>query len=534
MDRGAGQNQRVPGARTWRGVTGLLSAFALGCACGKSSSQPPQPAVDTLAGETVGLRETGFDTEAADEGDAVLPVYTSEALAARFAAQRTFLGEDSLFEDREGNPLAPSLEPIPDDAAAPVGNVEDDMLLSLPGSSGYDLESAVGSAQAPTNGNALGLYVPIEHPASGPALAHFYDALRDLRDGRDEDGKVRVLVYGASHTQADVYPGYLRAYLQTRFGDGGMGFVSLTKVNRWFRYSDWSIDETKGWTAEHAQRSSARKDGLYGLLGASGFATSRRDRSTIKPRHDDALASRYQLFFLAQPDGGKLRLSVNGDKLATVDTAAASPSAGYFDFQLDEGSHAVTVQPRGNGEVRLFGLVMEREQPGVVVDTLGISGTRAANMLKWDKEVWFDNLRRRQPDLYTLVYGTNEATDDNQPISAYRADLREVLSRLREAAPEASCLVIGPGDFPREVEEDVWVPRPRLLEIVAAQRDVAYEMSCGFWDTLAFMGGVNSMHTWATSRPQMASRDHIHFTRRGYVRMGMAVTDAIMADFDRG
>ena len=93
--------------------------------------------------------------------------------------------------------------------------------------------------------------------------------------------------------------------------------------------------------------------------------------------------------------------------------------------------------------------------------------------------------------------------------------------------------MIGPGDFPREVEEDVWIPRPRLLEIVEAQRDIAYDMGCGFWDTLAFMGGVNSMHEWATSQPRMASRDHIHFTKRGYVRLGMGIIDAMMASYDR-
>ena len=40
------------------------------------------------------------------------------------------------------------------------------------------------------------------------------------------------------------------------------------------------------------------------------------------------------------------------------------------------------------------------------------------------------------------------------------------------------------------------------------------------------------MHLWATSRPLMASRDHIHFTRRGYVRLGMALADAMMAGYD--
>ena len=40
------------------------------------------------------------------------------------------------------------------------------------------------------------------------------------------------------------------------------------------------------------------------------------------------------------------------------------------------------------------------------------------------------------------------------------------------------------------------------------------------------------MHTWATSKPSMAKRDHIHLTRRGYVRMGMALTDALMAGYE--
>lgn len=470
----------------------------------------------------------------AEDEDEVLPAYTPEALEARVRAQQAFLREDSLFEDAEGNPLAPNLEA---EETEGVGSVEDDILLALPGSAGFGLDGGglgVGGEDA-ANGNALGLYVPIEEPREGPALAHFYNELRELAAGEDEDGKVRILVYGGSHTQADVYPGYIRTYLQTRFGDGGPGFVSFNKVNRWFRYQDWLIDESGDWKCEHAQRSSARKDGYYGLLGASGAGDSRRCRTKVYPRHEDAAASHYELFFLRQPEGGTFKLYVDGERVAKVDTEAEDYGPGYHSFELDEAAgHELEVRLLGDGEVRLFGVVMERDQPGVVVDTLGISGTRAANMLKWDAAIWTDQIRRRDPDLWTMFYGTNEATDEDQPISAYRADLREVIARFQAAAPEASCLLIGPGDFPRELEEDVWVPRPRLVQIVEVQRDLAYEMGCGFWDTLAFMGGVNSMHTWATSRPQMASRDHIHFTKRGYVRMGMAVTDAIMARFDRG
>jgi len=511
-------------------------------ACGQPPSKTPQPATSEAvaaaanAGDPTPAPATGEDDPERD-ADEVLPAFNDEALAARVAAQQALLGSN-LFEDIDGNPVTPSLDVI--EGEGEEGSVEDDILLALPGSAGFgpDGKLVEGDGEA-ANGNALGLYVPIEQPRDGGALAHFHQALRDLAAGQDPDGKVRILVYGGSHTQADVYPDYFRVYLQSRFGDGGMGFVALDKPNKWFRYQDWYIEQTKGWFSEYTQRSSARKDGYYGLLGASASSDSKRERTKLVPRHDDAVASHYEVHYLAQPEGGAFKLYANGDKLATVKTdeldgqPVSAPAPGYHAFDLPEGSHEVEVRVVGNGEVRLFGMTLERDAPGVVVDTLGISGTRAANMLGWDQAVWTDNIQRRDPDLYTLFYGTNEATDENQPMSDYRAELREVLRRLQAAAPEASCLLIGPGDFPREVEQDVWIPRPRLVEIVEAQRDIAYEMDCGFWDTLAFMGGVNSMHEWSTSRPQMASRDHIHFTRRGYVRLGMAVIDAMMASFDR-
>jgi hypothetical protein len=519
-------------------LAGVLTALSLlGCAgsCTTSSPQAAGPS-EAVADQDAKANPAHAATAPSDDSDEVLPAYNPEALAARFEAQRALLG-DSLFEDVEGNPIAPTIAAQAEtedggDELGALGTIDDELLAALPGSGGFGLDGTTGIERS-ANGNALGLYVPIENPGDGPALAHFHAALAKLEAGQDPDAKVRVLVYGASHTQADVYPGYLRAYLQARFGNGGQGFVSLVKVNRWFRYADWNIDETKGWKCEHAQRSSSRKDGYYGLLGACGSTTSKRDKTSLVPRGDTATASNYELWYLAQPGGGRLDLYVDGTKQGTVDTDAKQFGPGYYTFEVEAGSHRIEVRAKGDGEIRLFGLVMESDSPGVVVDTLGIAGTRAANMLKWDQDIWTDNLQRRDPDLVILAYGTNEATDEDQSIERYRSDLREVLTRIRAASPSASCLLLGPGDFPREIEPDVWVPRPRVSEIVAVQRDVAYEMGCGFWDALAFMGGVNSMHTWATSSPQMASRDHIHLTKRGYVRMGMAVTDAIMASFDR-
>jgi len=383
-------------------------------------------------------------------------------------------------------------------------------------------------------------------------LTHFHEALRTLKRGEDADGKVRVVVYGASHTAADIYPSYLRAYLQQRFGDGGAGFVPLVRPSKFYRPLGLTLEASRGWKVDHAQKGE-RDDGLFGLFGASATSSKKRDFGRVIPlpgpsglksaaveEKDEGKGAsehktRYELYFLVQPGGGKFKLSVDGKVVATISTKAGKgkpPSPGYHTLTRDGGPQTIEVQPVGDGEVRLFGMTMESDRPGVVVDNLGIGGTRAANHLKWDEHVWADNLKHRAPDLVVLAYGTNESVDEDQPMSVYRDHLGEVLTRLRRTAPEASCLLVGPGDYPTKIADGTFGPRPRIVAIVATQREVAAEHGCAFWDMMQFMGGEQSMVTWAAAQPAMAQSDHLHLTRRGYARMGMALTDALMFDYD--
>lgn len=496
------------------------------------ASVPPSvpPTGDALDGSPDVVADASAQGSTSEEVP-LLPVLSPEALSARAEAQRALLGR-GLFEDAQGRPvpwLSSQDEPLPGESA-----IDDDLLLSLQGSSGLG-----GSTEAPAtsgigyiNGNALGLFEPIEGPEGDAHLGHFHQALRDLRAGRDPDGKVRVLLYGGSHTDADIYPHYVRAYLQERFGDGGHGFVHVAKPWAWYGHVELEVEGFKYWKTEHAQRRDGRSDGYFGLLGASLSTRDKRAFGRVRHR-PGTVGSIYEIMYLEQPKGGSFEVFADGRRAATVRTRGPEPKAGYHTLRLPEGEHEIEIRPVGDGEVRLFGMTIERDTPGVVVDTLGIGGTRAANILKWDEAVWGDNVRRRAPDLYALFYGTNEATDADRPIEIYERELREVLDKFRRVAPEASCLLIGPGDFPLPTESG-WVPRPRLLQIVEIQARVAAEKGCGFWDTLAFMGGPLSMTKWVHATPQMAKNDHIHLTRRGYVRLGMALVDAMMLAYDGG
>src|SRR2546430_12522586 len=59
-------------------------------------------------------------------------------------------------------------------------------------------------------------------------LRRFWESLSALDSGSAQDD-VRIVQYGDSHTAADFETGAIRKTLQTRFGDGGRGFVLLGK-----------------------------------------------------------------------------------------------------------------------------------------------------------------------------------------------------------------------------------------------------------------------------------------------------------------
>ena len=495
------------GMTSVRRFAGLTIVGAAGLALTRSFATPE---VSTHAAALANVAPHG--SEAASEAQRRLepgaasaaenpraPVYSSAILRWRAHAQEHILGRDQGTEDATGRTV-------------PARRVALDE----------------GQLPTPVNGNSLGSFVPVENEA---ALAHFHAALDALSTHPEQKNKVRIAAYGASHTQADIYPSYLRYYLQERFGNGGPGFLPLGMERGWSQH-DFAV-KSHGLSVEYVQSKGTPPHGRFGLSGSAAVARPSA-WARIEPREGndpELAASQYRLFYAAEPEGGQISLSVDGEEPLLLPTHAeeVEPRSQYFERPL--GWHAVEVRAQGEGPSRLFGIAIERRQPGLVIDTLGIRGTRAATLLFWDQALWEQPLKERAPDLVILAYGTNETTDQKQPIEEYASSLELVLQRVRHTLPEASCLLVGPGDFPKAQGEG-WVTRPRLLEIIAEQRRLAPQFGCGFWDAYSFMGGAGSMAEWARSNPRLGASDHIHLTPRGYVRMGMALGDALLRAYD--
>lgn len=332
------------------------------------------------------------------------------------------------------------------------------------------------------------------------------------------DHVVRLAFWGASHVAGEYMTGELRRLLQDRYGDAGHGFVMPAAPWTGYRASDVNLCSGGEWVSDFVDRRGGRADGLLGFAGVSveGLAQSATGWvQTTKTNPHGQQVSRFEIHYLRQPGGGVLAATVDDAPVVDIPTAGTT-GPGTMILSVPDGPHRLSLHPAGDGPVRIFGVVMERASPGVVVDAMGVSGRTATSWLHWDEPLMRDFLSRRTPELAVLAYGTNEANDRSLTPEEYRTNLRAVLTKFRRLLPETACLLIGPSDRAKKLKGTTFAVWGPTEWVAGVQREVGPEFGCATWDLQAVMGGPGSMLRWRAAEPTLAAGDYIHLSAAGY------------------
>jgi lysophospholipase L1-like esterase len=364
-------------------------------------------------------------------------------------------------------------------------------------------------------------------------LSHLFSALVALEDGRTRDD-VRIVQYGDSHTASDTATSVVRRVLQERFGDGGRGFVELGRPWKTYVQDGVHGGMTSEFEPNHTRVEDGRivGDGSYGLVGVA-IETERPGARAWTKITDPA--SRVEVDFFQQPRGGSVDVVIDGVQAGRIATRAPLAASGFAGFDVADAPHEVELRTVGDGDVRLFGLALDRARPGVVVDAAGINGAQITTPLRWNEEHFAEQLRHRAPDLVVLAYGTNESLDPKLDLVAYEHALVELLGRVARAVPSASCLLLGPPDLARSgppPERRGWWPWQPVLDVAAVQERVARAAGCAYYDQIGAMGGPGSIIAWAAEVPPRAQADRVHLTLSGYAQVGTAFATDLLRAYD--
>jgi hypothetical protein len=360
------------------------------------------------------------------------------------------------------------------------------------------------------------------------ALTAFYGAL--ARSEAKAPGAVtRIVYHGDSVVASDYVTGTLRRKLQEQFGDSGHGFVLLANAWPSYFHNDVFRWATKGWNVSRVVGPYA-PDGLYGLGGVSfhGYPGMRARFGTAKSGRFGRSVSSFEIAYLARPGGGELSLLVDGKEHSRVVTDAPRVSSAFRRVELPDGEHVLELMVQ-RGSVRAFGVVLERSEPGVVLDAIGVQGARIRFLDKQDDQHWAEQLAHRAPDLLVFHFGANESADGvAYSMADYHRTMKDVLLQARRALPGASCLILSAMDRARKEDAGV-VTVPAIPRIVLEQRSTASEVGCAFWDTFQAMGGRGSMARWL--RQGLGQADLTHPSAEGAELLGSWLYQALMQGY---
>jgi hypothetical protein len=359
------------------------------------------------------------------------------------------------------------------------------------------------------------------------SLERFFEKTALLLRGRAKD-PVRIGVYADSNGTLDFMTGEMRRMLQVSHGDSGHGFVALARPWPWYRHQYVVTDyDDKAWSAfTVTTHPTPTMDPWYGqgLIAAQSKQTGARTWVLTAPEGSPigTKASRFEVWYLAWPEGGAFEVRIDGEVKGRADThAEGEPHFGFVRVDVPDGPHkmvAVTTSPR---PVRLLGAVVERDTPGFQVDGLGVGSLNCLCVLRESEALDHEIFAHRPYDLVVFHIGSNTW---NPAVMDPVACMKESIARLRRSVPDVSVMIMTPPDWGEHGTKFT----PGWLKKVEAQlRQSADEAPTAFYDFRSAMGGEGSMAKFLGMG--LTQGDGVHFNGKG----GAFVADRLVASLGR-
>lgn len=291
---------------------------------------------------------------------------------------------------------------------------------------------------------------------------------------------MRVVIIGDSNTEYGHITGALAALLEESCGYGGTGFVTFSAKSAQPKTDRLTLNigtwESGDVTTEDNWWGTEQIDAPFGLN-----VTSAEPGAVLSANFRDP---GFSLYYLMQPGGGKLRLTLNGKEIAVLDTGATSKYTAKYTYTGGKDGSLNRLKIRlESGTATLFGMeTLAAEPGGGTVHNWGNAGANSQHFYHGDKTIFETALAAMEPTHVVYLIGTNDGVDN----AAFKTALVEQMNRIKEAAPAAKALLASTFDIDYENTKEL------MKEYLAhAYPEAAAEAGTAYWDMHAFFGPYN-------------------------------------------
>lgn len=421
-----------------------------------------------------------------------------------------------------------------------------------------------------------------KHVLNTPVLASFFEKLEDLKLHKDR--KVRIVQIGDSHIQAGFFTGKTREILQEEFGNAGLGFVFPYRLAKSNGIKEVQFTSSVPWEGKRnifagdldpvglsgyglttdkkdfALKLEVKEEayqfntvqlftpyaaGMYSLAETDqpiSFKNYTVEKKRHRIRSGEALsiiARRYGVSVAqikaanglrsdAIRAGATLVIPVKTQKPQSIDRSAFTmlemkETPGYFSFHSPSAKKSIWLLPKPiEGKYALNGVVLEKDNPGIVYSGIGVNGARFNDFNKTN--LFFDQLKDLQPDMIIVSLGTNEAFDELE-IEKYLDRLNEFVNNVRKEQPDTPILLTTPP--PALVRKTT--PNRYSKQYAEGIKKIALKDNVAVWDLFSVLGGLNHIRT--NFKNGLMAGDYIHYSQKGYEYSAEMFAEALMNSF---
>lgn len=381
---------------------------------------------------------------------------------------------------------------------------------------------------------------PVQKPEWGiepPEALDAYFRKLTLVDLGVQGAIARAGHWGDSVLGIDGITSKIRGRLQARFGDAGHGFHLISRYNPSYRQEGILFEGGGDWNRCLVAFECSKKDHRYGYGGltatSGGGAVGRW--GTTKEGFGSS-ATRFELWFAHQEAGGKFKLTIDGERVEEISTRGEHLKDGWYEARVKPGQHQFILETAGGGSVRAYGIVMENDGPGVVWDGMAHISGSTRGIRTQDAEHIKSQIRHRDVDLIVFMYGGNDMergyVDLSESMQPYYDEYAEAIQKYRAGKPALSCLVMSLTDHGKREENGAITSRAYAGVLSRAQRKIAADNGCGFFDTYQATGGPGTAARWFRARPQLLSPDLGHPSPFGHDLVASLVTQALLYGYE--
>jgi len=339
---------------------------------------------------------------------------------------------------------------------------------------------------------------------------------KKVKSARQDGKTIRVLHLGDSQIEGDRITRYIRESFQKRYGGTGPGLFTVydpQKLNPsiWLdNYGDWTIYRIY-------DRENVLKDRGYGLMGVvarmkggttSGFKF--RPSPWAEPK-----AQKYykvRLFLGEVKDTILLKGSIDRSEIIS-DTLYKSKGITEINWEFEDNVPKLKLMFTSASSPVFLGCALD-SMAGVAVDNIALRGQYTPWFHRTNRDLFKTMVSYLDVGLIILQFGTNIVPTKSEDFRFYRIKMERQLRLLKKFAPGCPVLMIGTADA-AYVKDGREVSYESLPVLNAAQKQAALNSGAAFFDLYNAMGGTGTIVKWVHSKPPLAIKDYIHFTRPG-------------------